>query len=72
MAVAFRVGGSIAANATTTQLNITCPTGLVTNDILIAVVLNKDNLVDTFPSTEVDGISAWTKFVESNILISLL
>src|SRR3990167_6415117 len=66
MAVAFSVGGAIAANATTTTLNLVCPAGLVTGDILLAYVLNKDNQVDTFPSSEIDGISAWTKFVESN------
>src|SRR3990167_1004684 len=66
MAIAFRVAGALAANATTTTLNIVAPSGLVTDDILIAAVLNKDNQVVTFPSSEIDGISAWTKFVESN------
>jgi len=66
VAVTFRSAGAIGANATTTTLAVVVPASLVTNDILVISVLNKDNQVCTFPSAEADGISAWTKFVEVN------
>jgi len=66
MAVSFISVGALAANALTTTLSVVLPGSLSTNDILVISVLNKDNLVDTFPSAESDGVSAWTKFVEFN------
>lgn len=66
MPVAFVSAGALAANATTTTLNVVLPGSLVTGYILVISVLNKDNQVCTFPSSEVDGVSAWTKFVEVN------
>lgn len=66
MVVSFDQVGALAANATTTTLALVAPANLDTNDILIGVVLNKDNQVDTFPTSESDGIGAWTKIVELN------
>ncbi len=59
MAVSFITSGTLATNATTTTLGITAPACNV-NDILIAVILGKDNQVITVP----DG--TWTKFIEVN------
>ena len=66
MVVTFFAAGNLATNATTTTLNVVMPASLATGDILIIAVLAKDNQVHTFPSSEVDGISAWTKFVQFN------
>ena len=57
-AVTFVVSGALAANATTTTLNIVAPT-LNVDDIMIASILNKDNQVVTAPAN-------WTKFVQVN------
>lgn len=61
MAVAFVTVGAIAANATTTTLNVVAPTFDDTDNknILIAVILGKDNQTITAPS-------GFTKFVEVN------
>lgn len=61
MAVAFRTGSvsALAANATTVTLVVTNSASIVAGDIIICVVLNKDNQTVTFPAN-------WTKFVESN------
>ena len=59
MAIAFRSAGAIAANATTTSMNVAAPVDVANNDILICVVLGKDNLVASFPV-------GWTKFVEQD------
>lgn len=66
MPVTFVSAGALAANATTTTLAVVLPGSLVTNQILVIAVNNKDNQVCTFPSAESDGVSAWTKFVEVN------
>lgn len=66
MAVSFISAGALAANATTVTLALVAPGSLQTNDILVAPVMGKGNQVNTFPSSESDGISAWTKFVEVN------
>lgn len=61
MAVAFRIAGALASDATTTTLAIVAPTtGVVADDIFIAIILSKDNQVVSPP----DG--TWTKFVEAN------
>ena len=61
MAVAFRIAGALADNATTTTLPIVAPTtNVATDDIFVAVILGKDNQTITVP----DG--TWTKFVEVN------
>jgi hypothetical protein len=49
MAVSFQAVGALAANATTTTLNITAPT-LAADDIMIATILGKDNQTITAPS----------------------
>jgi len=61
VAVAFNVVGALAANATTTTLNIVAPTFTDTDNknILLACILGKDNQVITAPA-------GFTKFVEVN------
>lgn len=60
MAVVFEQAGALASNAATTTLAVIAPATVNADDILITVILNKDNQVITPP----DG--TWTKFVEVN------
>ena len=58
MAVTFVAAGALAANATTTTLNIVAPS-LSVDDIMVVAILNKDNQAITSPT-------GWTNFVEVN------
>lgn len=61
MTVSFVTNGAIAANATTTTLAVVAPTFTDTDptNLLICVIVGKDNQVITAPAN-------WTKFVEVN------